>query len=64
MRGVLGLITSVMLALIVTIGIAAGQTTDAPGDPTRGLDPIPVMPTLEPVRPCPDPCTNYVLSKE
>jgi hypothetical protein len=51
-----------MLAVIVAAGLAAGQTADAPGDPTRGLDPIPTMPELQSPRACPDPCSNYVLA--
>ena len=62
MRGLLALITSMMLAAIVVAGLAAGQSSDAPGDPTRGLDPIPTMPELQSPRACPDPCTNYVLA--
>ena len=62
MRGLLALITSIMLAVIVAAGLAAGQTADAPGDPTRGLDPIPTMPELQSPRACPDPCSNYVLA--
>jgi hypothetical protein len=49
-----------MLGALLAAGQVASQTHDQPGDPTRGLDPVPVMPSLQPARPCPDPCTNYV----
>jgi len=62
MRSALGLITSVMLAALVTLGVLAGQTSAPPGDPTRGLDPVPVMPSFQPARPCPVPCTEYALA--
>jgi len=60
MRGLLALLACLMLGALLAAGQVASQTHDQPGDPTRGLDPVPVMPSLQPARPCPDPCTNYV----
>lgn len=61
MRQALGLITSVMLAAIVVAGVAAGQTTAPPADPTLIIEVTPSMPPVQPITDCSKPCTNYVL---